>query len=263
MGPLQGVGVLVTRPADQAEPLCRALEAAGADVLRLPALDILPVADFEPDSLGVAAVPIDVVIFTSANAVRFGAPWVAGLEGPGSGRPAIAAIGPATARALVGAGLEATLIPAGGFDSEALLRHPALATLDGRRVLLVKGVGGRELVPAVLRERGADVVIAEVYRRRPALHSSAALAAVEAAFADGRIQVVTATSAEIVGALIDAATPALRESYQRARWLVPSARVADSLRQRGLGSPLLAAPSAEDQDLVSALIRWRACESGA
>ena len=40
MAALQGVGVLVTRPEQQAMPLCRLLENQGATTLRLPAIEI-------------------------------------------------------------------------------------------------------------------------------------------------------------------------------------------------------------------------------
>jgi hypothetical protein len=50
---------------------------------------------------------------------------------------------------------------------------------------------------------------------------------------------------------------------ERAHWLVPGERVAAGIRARGVAAPLLRAASAEDQDLVSALLRWRATLSGA
>ena len=59
------------------------------------------------------------------------------------------------------------------------------------------------------------------------------------------------------------ATPALRGEFERAHWLVPGERVAHGLRELGLSAPLLQADSAEDQDLVAALIRWRSSVSGA
>ena len=42
---LQGVGVLVTRPEQQAMPLCRLLEMQGASTLRLPAVEIKPIGN--------------------------------------------------------------------------------------------------------------------------------------------------------------------------------------------------------------------------
>jgi uroporphyrinogen-III synthase len=77
------------------------------------------------------------------------------------------------------------------------------------------------------------------------------------------VQVITATSLEIAGNLLRLATPALRREFERAHWLVPGERIAAGLRERGLSSPLLQADSAEDHDLVAALVRWRSSVSGA
>ena len=105
--------------------------------------------------------------------------------------------------------------------------------------------------------------MAEVYRRERARPSAAELASLEAHFARQAIHVITATSVEIASNLLALATPALRRAFEGAHWLVPGARVAESLRESGLTAPLLRASSAEDQDLVSALLRWRASESSA
>src|SRR5579859_2333381 len=73
MQPLHGVGVLVTRPEQQATPLCRLLESAGAQVLRLPVIDIRAAADLSDIRGRLGRIgAFDLVIFTSANAVRFG-----------------------------------------------------------------------------------------------------------------------------------------------------------------------------------------------
>ena len=77
MAPLSGVGVLVTRPELQAMPLCRLLEAQGASTLRLPAVEIKPLGDRRALAMRLGALEsFDVIIFTSANAVRFGASFL-------------------------------------------------------------------------------------------------------------------------------------------------------------------------------------------
>jgi hypothetical protein len=51
--------------------------------------------------------------------------------------------------------------------------------------------------------------------------------------------------------------------FDRVHWLVPGARVAGAVRERGVTAPILLADSAEDQDLVAAIVRWRSNVSGA
>ena len=55
----------------------------------------------------------------------------------------------------------------------------------------------------------------------------------------------------------------LGDEFERVHWLVPGERIAAGLRERGLSAPLLQAESAEDHDLVAALVRWRSNVSGA
>jgi len=259
MLPLQGIGVLVTRPQQQAMPLCRLLETRGASTFRFPAVDIRPLAGRRALAARLGALEdFDLIVYSSSNAVRFGAVLLDQKR-----ELTLAAIGPATARALNQAGYRVDVQSTEGFDSESLLRQPQLGHVAGKRILLVKGGGGRELLQQELARRGADVTVAEVYRRARPNPSAAELAALEGHFAAGAIQVITATSVEIAANLIALATPALREDFDRVHWLVPGARVAEGLREHGLKGALLQADSAEDQDLVAAVLRWRAGESGA
>lgn len=259
MPALQGLGVLVTRPEAQAMPLCRLLEAAGATALRLPAIDIEPAAELRDLGTRLGALEkFDLIVFVSANAVRYGSALL------GEKRElSLAAIGPATARALNRAGYRVSLVPGQGFDSESLVAHPSLQHMAGRRVLLVKGRGGREFLAETFVRRGASVELAEVYERRAATPDDGELAALERRCTAGEIQVVTATSLEIAENLLRLATPALRTHFDRLHWLVPGDRVGAELARRGLAAPLLRADSAEDQDLVAALVRWRSSASGA
>jgi uroporphyrinogen-III synthase len=259
MLPLDGIGVLVTRPQHQATPLCRLLQAQGAVAHPFAAINILPVGDRASWAARAGRLEeFQLAIFSSANAVRFGAALLDQRRDL-----AIAAIGPATARALTLSGHRVSVQPAEGFDSESLLRHPRLNAMAGGHVLLITGAGGRDLLRQELVRRGAQVTVVEVYRRERRLPRASELAALEAQFSAGAIQVVTSTSAEIAASLLALATPALRRCFNDAEWLVPGSRVARSLRELGHTGGILEADSADDQDLVSALVRWRAGESGA
>jgi uroporphyrinogen-III synthase len=257
--PLHGVGVLVTRPEFQAMPLCRLLESLGATTWRLAVVEIKPLKDRRAltEQLGVLE-NFDVILFTSANAVRFGVSFLDQKRDL-----TLAAIGPATSRALNQAGYRVAIQPAEPFDSEALLSHPRLEHVAGHRILIVKGTHGRDLLQRELARRGAMVVCADVYERVPATVSAAALKAVQERFAAGEVQIITATSLEIGAALLQLAPLDLRSEFERVHWLVPGERVASGLRKLGLEAPLLQADSAEDQDLAAALIRWCASVSDA
>jgi len=258
MPALHGIGVLVTRPEQQAIPLCRLLEIQGAGTFRLAPVEIKPLERGRGLAARLGALEdFDLIVFVSANAVRFGAELLQQKR-----ELTLAAVGPATAHALNQAGYRVAVQPSLGFDSESLLRHPRLEHVAGHRILLIKGSGGRELLEDELKRRGAEVVGAEVYERVPAIPSASELAALQEHFAAGAIHVVTATSVELARSLLDIATPALRDEFARVHWLAGSARIADALRAHGLQAPLLMAASAENQDLVAALIRWRSTASG-
>ena len=97
----------------------------------------------------------------------------------------------------------------------------------------------------------------------PAAHDAAELASIAARLRAGEIRIVTATSAETAAGLLRAADANLRRELGRAHWLVPGARVAAALRDLGIAAPILLAESAEDHDLVAAIVRWRSSASGA
>jgi uroporphyrinogen-III synthase len=149
------------------------------------------------------------------------------------------------------------ITPTDGFDSERLLELPVLASPRGRRILIVKGSQGRELLQDRLIAGGAQVVVAEVYQRTRAVYDDVELSALRATLRGSGIDVVTATSVDVAVALLDIVTPQLREQLERVHWLVPSARVAAAVRARGLSAPFIQATSAEDHDLVAAIKRWR------
>jgi uroporphyrinogen-III synthase len=258
---LSGLGVLVTRPELQAMPLCRLLEAQGAMTARLPAIDIRPCGDRDALRTSIGALQnFEVIIFQSANAVRFGAALLDQRRDLN-----LAAVGPATLRALNLAGYRVSIVPSAGFDSEGLLAHPRLQHLTGQRVLIVRGVGGRELLEQVLAQRGATVTACAVYERRRSNPDEASLAAVGQLLGSGALQVITATSLEIAASILAmrAAKPDLLEALANLHWLLPSQRLVSELQALGLTAPLLVAESAEDQALVEALLRWRSSESGA
>jgi len=253
MARLKGIGVLVTRPEHQAQHLCQIIEAEGGTPVRYPALMIRPRADRAAVRAAIGpADRYDLVIFVSANAARFGVDL---LEQRRDLK--LAALAQPTAAALNSAGYRVSLMPADGADSEALLAMPQLAHMSGQRVLIVRGVGGRELLGDVLTSRGAQVQYAEIYTREPARPSVDMQAQVEQLWRQGGVLAYSATSVELLEALVGIVTLRCRELMDSTALLTGSRRVADAAIRLGLGSPLILADAPDDAALTSALIRWR------
>ena len=253
MSRLTGIGVLVTRPEHQASHLCQLIESEGGAAVRYPALVIKPRSDRAAVRAAIGpADRYDLVVFVSANAVRYGAD----ILDQGRDRP-VAAIGQATALALNAAGYRVTLMPDEGADSESLLALPQLAHLPGQRVLIVRGTGGRDLLQEVMSARGAQVQHAEVYIREAAYPSMERKAEIETLWRQGGISVYTATSVELLEALVGIVTPRCRELMHSTALVTGSNRVAEAASRLGIGSPILLADSPDDIALVGALVRWR------
>jgi uroporphyrinogen-III synthase len=165
MADASGVTVVVTRPAHQAESLCRAIEQAGGTALRFPVIEIAPVADAQYLHQQLTHLcDYHLLIFVSANAVNFLDSALSKTEHWPS-TPAIAAIGAATKKALLEKSVAVNYLAPQPFNSEALLSLAELQTMRGQRVMIIRGNGGREFLAKTLRERGATVDYLECYQR--------------------------------------------------------------------------------------------------
>jgi uroporphyrinogen III methyltransferase/synthase len=188
--PLFGRTVVVTRAREQASGLRVRLEALGAAVVELPAIEIVPL-DFDLPALA----GYSWLAFTSANGVdaffdRGLAP--AGLDTRALGGLHVAAIGPGTARALARRGVRADVVPE-QFVAESLLDAFPPAG-DGDRVLLARAEQARDVLPDGLGARGYAVDVLAVYATKPAIPDPDDLALVRA----GRFDAVTFTSSSTV-----------------------------------------------------------------
>ncbi len=159
---LAGARVLVTRPAAQAENLCRLIENSAGCAIRFPALEIEASAPAQTTLQ--TALSADWLIFTSKNAVDFA---LQAFDGKMTNLtlPDIAAVGGGTAARLRESGLTVTCVPAFEFNSEGLLAEAMMQDVTGKTCVIVRGVGGREKLAETLRIRGAKVEYLEVYRR--------------------------------------------------------------------------------------------------
>ena len=235
--------VIVTRPIAQAAPWVQALQALGIDAVALPLIAIEPaergpMADAWSQLYGAA-----LVMFVSPNAVQHffdarpqGQAWpattLAGSTGPG------------TSAALRAAGIaDAQLVepPADGpFDTETLWQRLQPMSWQGRRVLIVRGDGGRDWLAQTLRGAGAQVDFVTAYRRRAPV--------LERALVDAALQAPAAhcwhfSSSEAIDHLL-AAMPGADWNGSRAEATHP--RIAERARRAGFGRVGLVGVRVED-----------------
>ncbi len=246
--PLRGLRIAVTRPRDQAAQLAQSIAQAGGVPLSFPLLEI-EAAELTPvlrEQLS-RLTQVNLAIFISPNAVQHGmaALRAVGIELPASLK--IAAVGQGSAKALREQGVAGVIVPAEQFDSEGLLALPELQQVAGRRVMIFRGNGGRELLGDTLAARGAAVEYVECYRRgRPQQDGAALLAAAPDA--------VTVTSSEALGYLWDMLDEAARAVLCDTPLFVPHARIAELAQRQGWRQVLTTASG--DDGLLAGLVAW-------
>jgi uroporphyrinogen III methyltransferase/synthase len=209
--PLFGRRIVITRPRRQAAAFAALLEAQGAEVLAFPTIETVA----PPSYAGLDAAlrrpqDFDWVVLTSVNGVRVFFERLQEIGGDiRSWHGArFAAIGPQTAQALRAACVRVDVVP-GEYRAEGVADALAAAGVDGRRVLLPRAAGARELLPEELRRLGAVVEEVISYESVPPRDGGAP--ELRSLLAQGRIDLVTFTSSSTVRhfatAMADAITP--------------------------------------------------------
>ena len=252
--PLHGVGVLVTRPRTQANELVSAIEAQGGHAICFPVIEIAPFDTNIVDKAVAALERPDIVIFVSRNAVEYGI----GYTNDGL----IAVIGPATANAIRAAGRVVDIQPASGFDSEHLLAEDALRDVAGKRVRIIRGTAGRELLADELTARGALVDYLSVYERRQPQPGPDMLADLESQWRQGHINVVTVMSVQSLTSLIELLPAWCREQLELTPLVTPAGRVLKEAMDRYPASRPILAPGPGADDMVKAIIALQSTDSG-
>ncbi len=201
--PLAGRRIAVTRAREQAGDLVRELEALGAEVIAAPTIRIARLGDLAALRAALTRVPpYDWIVFTSQNAVQVVCDrlpeW--GLAPRDVARAAVAAIGPATAEALVRCGVIPDLVP-DRFVAEAVVTAlAAQGDVRGKMVLLPRAREARDALPEGLRALGARVDVIPIYETVRETGDGSGLAAEILA---GTIDLVTFTSSSTVRGFVE------------------------------------------------------------
>lgn len=234
---LRGRRILVTRPRAQAGRLARLIEDAGGQALLFPAIEI---EDVPPPAALSRLQDFDLAIFVSPTAVAKAMPhighWPASLR--------VAAVGAGTRRELEKRGIADVIAPTSGADSEALLATPQLGDVGGKRIVILRGDGGRALLGETFVERGATVEHVTCYRRllpKPPAHSWQA----------GELDAVTASSSQGLDNLFAVLDQAMLRSTPL---VVPHERIAE--RARGLAVREVVLAGHSDEQMLEGLMAY-------
>lgn len=258
-GPLRGLLIWVTRPRHQADAFIARIAANGGKALAHPTIVIAPPTDLDAIADTVAALDqFTDAVFVSANAAEHFARYLHAAANTVSVHLRVSAIGEKTASQLLAHGLPVHLRAPSPFTSEALLALPEFGSLHGRRVLIVRGGSGRELLQDTFTLRGAEVTLLDVYRRvcPPIVEGE-----VEQALRARQIDVITLTSTEGLRNLIDMTPSDTREALLQTPILVGSRRMVETCRMLGFRIPPIVADDPSDESMFNRLIAWAASQS--
>lgn len=201
--PLFGKRIVVTRAAAQSAHLSEKLRELGADVIEMPATRVARL-DLAPLRHAISHVgDYQWIVFTSQNAVAIFWEQLLGadLDARALGGVKIAAIGPATAGALLEHGIVVDVVPE-RFVAESLLKKLSeRADISGASVLYVTAEGAREVLPDGLEELGAHLSVVPAYR---SINDGTGSTRLARALETGTVNLATFTSASAVRGYVDA-----------------------------------------------------------
>lgn len=234
--PLFGKGVVVTRAREQASDSAALLAEAGANVIQFPTIDIIPLADYSNVQDAIRQLSqYRMVIFTSVNGVKHF--WnqlsALSLDARVFAGLLVAAIGPATAKALQDRGITPDFIPE-KYVAESVaegLRSLCKDELAGMRVLLPRAKVARDVLPDSLREAGADVTVLPVYETTP---STLGKEDVLKRMQNGEIHCITFGSSSTVENFLSLITPDTLKAFPQVRLACIGPVTAKTLEKAGL-----------------------------
>ncbi len=219
----------MTRPAHQADELCALIELNGWNAIRFPTLEIAAInnekINRQLETLGQS----DWLIFISANAVNFALSANNGKIDCFK-KSSIAAVGKATEKALQAAGLTVDLLPDNQFNTEGLLATNEMNQVKGKGCMIIRGLGGREMLANKLYERGAEVEYMEVYSREMPMADSVIMTA---HLKQGTLHALTITSGEALKNLMMMVESGLRDKLLAVPLIVISNRLKELAEKSG------------------------------
>ena len=165
--PLLGWRILTTRASKQSGGLAVPLRELGADVVEIPTIEINPPSSYEPlDSALRKINDYDWLVLTSVNGVDavFARLNKLGMDANALKHMEIAAIGPATKKAIEAQHLNVSVTPE-KYVAESVVEALRGKT-EGKRVLLARAKVARDILPSELKKAGVLLDVVEAYETK-------------------------------------------------------------------------------------------------
>ena len=187
-----------SRAREQASSFAALLEEAGAQVVLVPVIEIVPPKSYKSlDSAIDKLHEYDWIVFTSVNGVksffdrmRSRAKDLREMHGI-----LIAAIGEVTASDIQKRGMNIELVPK-DYRAEGLIKLFKKKKIKGAKILIPRAREARDILPATLREMGADVDVATAYETK--MPGKRRADKIKKMLSSGEIDVLTFTSSSTV-----------------------------------------------------------------
>ena len=256
--PLKDKWIVITRPKHQANQLRLKLEAAGANIILFPLLEIV-----RPDNIAVAQQQLaqieqyELAIFTSANAVNYSLKW---LNKNSLKSLKVAAIGKKTASLLKDNGIHVDHFPSQYFNSEALLAMPEIQSYKkNHSAVIIRGQNGRGFLKQELEKQGVKVDYIDVYKR---IFPQQDISLLSQQYHKNQLDMILITSASSLQSLFKFLPD--NEWLNNTRLLVGSERIKALIlvRYPDYQGDLLTTPDPSDETLYQQLLKWGKYYSG-
>lgn len=251
---LNGMNVIVTRPALQQELLLASIEVHGGVASSFPLIEIEPLSEkvflesLREKILGLGQ--YHRIIFLSVNAAVYGTRLINDCWPRLPTNTEVLAIGPNTAKVVSKELACQAIYSKTGSTSEDMLLLPQLLDVNQLKIAIVRGLGGREFLANTLRSRGAQVDYFEVYRRNPIRQSAAHLSRV---IQKSKINVVSITSGESLENLnrLLLADKNPQQNWHRIPVIVPSERIFNLAQRFGFKTIRLASGADVESTIIA------------
>lgn len=243
--------ILVTRPSPAGELLVSRLQALGKAAYHAPLIDFAPGQGLAQLSTQFMALREDDLVFIlSKSAVSYADAHLRQHDASWPKHLNYYAIGRSSGLAFHTVSQLSVSYPPDETTSEALLALPALQQLSGRKALLLRGNGGRELLATTLRDRGVEVIYCECYQRHEIYYAGDEQSA---HWQRSGISTLIVTSGEMLQQLYHLVPDDCRHSWLlRCRLVVVSPRLAELAGQLGWHN-VVTAESADNDALLHAV----------